>query len=154
MLVKIANDIDAVQTVQILWAEYWEGLGLSDEFQGFEEELLTLPGKYAAPKGMLAIAYVEGFPAGTIALRPLVADACELKRLYVRPPFRRRGVARGLLEWILEHARTLGYRSVYGDTLPTMNAAMQLYYDLGFRVIDRPYSDSPTPGAIYLELRI
>jgi GNAT superfamily N-acetyltransferase len=154
LIVKAANDREAVQAVQTLWVEYWKGLGLSGEFQGFEEELRTLPGKYAAPSGTLAIAYVDGSAAGTVALRPLVTDACELKRLYVRPQFRRRGVAHGLMEWIIEQARLLGYRTVHGDTLPTMNDAMQLYYSLGFRVIDHPYSNHPTPGAVYLELRI
>lgn len=154
LIVKLANDVQAIHAVQALWVEYWKGLGLSGDFQGFEEELRTLPGKYAAPRGILAIAYVEGSPAGTVALRPLVADACELKRLYVRPQFRRQGVARRLMEWIIEQARLLGYRTAHGDTLPTMNEALQFYFNLGFRVMDHPYSDNPTPGAVYLELRI
>jgi putative acetyltransferase len=154
LTVKLADDAETVQAVQTLWAEYWKDLGLPGEFQGFEEELRALPGRYAAPTGALAIAYVDDFPAGTVALRPLNRDACELKRLFVRPQLRRRGVARGLMEGIIERARLLGYRTAYGDTPPTMNDAIELYYDFGFRVIDRPYSNDPTPGAIYLELRI
>ena len=154
LTIKVANDVETVRTVQTLWEEYWKGLGLPREFQGFAEELRTLPGKYAAPTGALAIAYVDGFPAGTVALRPLGMDACEVKRLYVRPRFRRRGVGRGLMAWIIEQARLLGYRTVHGDTLPTMSDAMQMYREIGFHVMDHPYSNNPTPGAIYLELRL
>jgi GNAT superfamily N-acetyltransferase len=154
LTVKLAGDAETVQAVQTLWAEYWKGLGLPGDFQGFEEELRTLPGKYGVSTGALAIAYVDGSPAGTVALRPLNRDACELKRLFVRPQFRRRGVARGLMEWIIERARLLGYRTAYGDTLPIMNDAIELYYDFGFRVIDHPYSNDHSPGAIYFELRI
>jgi putative acetyltransferase len=154
LVINAADDLQTTQTVQLLWQEYWRGLGLPGEFQGFAEELRTLPGKYAAPKGALAIACLDDFPAGTVALRPIQMDACELKRLYVRPQFRRQGVGRALMKWIIEHARSLGYKTAYGDTLPMMTDAMQMYHDFGFRVMDRPYSDNPTPGAIYLELRL
>jgi len=154
LVISDANDPQAVLRVQVLWQEYWRGLGLPGKFQGFDEELRTLPGKYAAPKGVLAIATVDGLPAGTVALRPLGMDACELKRLYVRPQFRRRGIGCGLMKWIVERAKSLGYKTAHGDTLPVMTDAMQMYRDFGFRVMDRPYCDDPTPGAIYLELRI
>lgn len=154
LVIRAANDPETVQAVQTLWQEYWNALGLPGEFQGFEEELRTLPGKYAAPRGVLAIASLDGFPAGTVALRPLDLDACELKRLYVRPQFRRRGVGRALMKWIVDQARLLGYRTAHGDTLPMMTEAMQMYHDFGFRVMDHPFSRNPTPGAIYLELRL
>ncbi len=154
LAIKTANDPQTLQTIETLWQEYWTALGLSSEFQGFKEELRTLPGKYAPPGGALAIAILDGFPAGTVALRPLDLDACELKRLYVRPVFRRRGVGRALMKWIIEHARSRAYKKAYGDTLPVMTDAMQMYDDLGFRVIDHPYSNNPTPGAIYLELQL
>jgi GNAT superfamily N-acetyltransferase len=154
LVINAADDLRTTQTVQLLWKEYWAGLDLPGEFQGFDEELRTLPGKYAAPKGVLAIATLDGFPAGTVALRPLEMDACELKRLYVRPQFRRRGVGRALMKWIIERARSLGYKTAHGDTLPVMTDAMQMYRDFGFRVMDHPYSRNPTPGAIYLELRL
>lgn len=151
--IKLATDPEAVQGVQTLWKEYWSELGLPGGFQNFEEELRTLPGKYAAPRGALAIAYIDGLEAGAVALRPLDRNSCELKHLYVRPRFRRRGTGRRLMEWIIEHARVLGFRTVHGDTLPTMTQAMEMYHDLGFHIVDHPYSNDPTPGAIYLELR-
>jgi GNAT superfamily N-acetyltransferase len=154
LTIKVANDVETVRTVQTLWKEYWKALGLPSEFQGFAEEMRTLPGKYAAPGGTLAIAYVDGSPAATVALRPLGMDACEVKRLYVRPQFRRQGVGRGLMAWVIEQARLIGYKTVHGDTLPTMTGAMQMYRQIGFQVMDHAYSSNPTPGAIYLELRL
>ena len=149
--IRLADDLD---TVRVLWAEYWKELGLPQEFQGFEEELRTLPGNYSSPRGVLAIAYLDGVPAGTVALRPLSRMVCEVKRLYVRAQFRRQGVGRDLMEWILQQTRALGYRTVHGDTLPSMTDAIEMYRELGFQVMDHPYSDTPTPGAIYLELRL
>jgi len=147
--IQIADDMEKVRD---LWLEYWAELGLPGDFQGFDTELRTLPGKYGPPKGVAGTAYIDGMLAGTVALRPLSGEACEVKRLFVRPPFRRRGIGRALMEWIIREARQLGYRTVYGDTLPTMTDAMRMYQEFGFRILDRPYSKEPTPGAIYLEL--
>jgi hypothetical protein len=58
------------------------------------------------------------------------------------------------MEWVIGQARQLGYGKVYGDTLPTMTDAMQMYREIGFLILDRPYSNEPTPGAIYLELQL
>ena len=149
--IKTAEDMDKVRD---LWLEYWAELDLPGDFQGFDTELRTLPGKYGPPKGVLGTAYVNETLAGTVALRPLSGEACEVKRLYVSPPFRRRGIGRALMEWIIRQARQLGYARVHGDTLPTMNDAMRMYRELGFRVSEQPYSTDPTPGAIYLELRL
>jgi putative acetyltransferase len=113
-----------------------------------------LPGKYSSPRGALALAYIDQKPAGTVALRPLNGPACEVKRLYVRPEYRGKGIGRALMLWIIEHARGLGYTTMHGDTLPVMADALRMYRDMGFSVIDHPYSNTPTPGAIYLELRL
>jgi putative acetyltransferase len=142
------NDILAVQE---LWAEYWRSLGLSLDFQGFAEELRTLPGKYAPPAGRLLLVRIEGQPAGTAAFRPLRQDACEAKRLYVLPAWRRQGVAGSLLARLTEEARLCGYRDLYGDTLTNMTPALDLYRGMGFVEVG-PYSDKPTPGAIYMRL--
>jgi GNAT superfamily N-acetyltransferase len=145
-----ARDIAAVQE---LWSEYWRSLGFSPDFQGFEEELRTLPGKYAPPAGRLLLARIDGQPAGTAGFRPLRPDACEAKRLYVRPTYQRRGVAAALLAKLIEEARRAGYRELYGDTLGTMTSALDLYRRMGFVEVG-PYSDNPTPGAIYLRLSL
>lgn len=154
LIIAVTDTEEAVRAVQGLWLEYWQALGFSGEFQGFDVELQRLPGEYAAPRGRLGLAYIDRLAAGTIALRPLSEEACELKRLYVRPAFRRQGIARALLEWSLDQARRLGYRNVYGDTMPVMKDALKFYLQRGFRVIDHAYSENPTPGAIYLELTI
>jgi GNAT superfamily N-acetyltransferase len=145
-----ARDIGAVQE---LWSEYWRSLGLSLDFQNFGEELRTLPGKYAPPAGRLLLARIDGEPAATAAFRPLHPDACEAKRLYVRPAYRRRGVAGSLLAALVEEARRAGYRNLYGDTLTSMASALDLYRNMGFVEVG-PYSDNPTPGAIYLHLSL
>ena len=143
-------DVSAVQT---MWKEYWQEFGLAGHFQGFDEECRRLPGAYGPPGGALAIALMDGAPAGTVALRPLRDRACEVKRLYVRPPFRGRGIGPALIEWAIEHAKALGYATMHGDTLPAMAEALRMYARLGFRVVG-PYTGDPTPGAIYLELTL
>jgi putative acetyltransferase len=149
--IEIAADLDAVRA---LWTEYWASLGLPVRFQNFAAELQSLPGKYCEPRGALALAYIGEKPAGTVALRPLTESACEVKRLYVPPAFRGSGVGRALMRWIIQRAQDCGYTTMYGDTLPSMSDALRMYRDIGFVLIDRPYSDTPTPGAIYLELKL
>ena len=142
-----------VTAVRELWSEYWQSMGLPLDFQGFADELRGLPGKYAPPEGCLLLTRIDGQPAATAAFRPLRRDACEAKRLYVRPVFRRRGLAVSLLARLAEEARRAGYRDLYGDTLVTMASALDLYRRLGFQEIG-PYSDHPTPGAVYLHLSL
>jgi putative acetyltransferase len=127
-----------IAAVRSLWSEYWISLGFADDFQGFGEELRSLPGDYAPPRGLLLIASVGGAPAGALALRPLSEKTCEAKRLYVRPYFRGRNIGRALLERVIVSARSV-------------TAALKPYAALGFQRAG-PYSPSPTPSAIYLRL--
>ena len=145
-----AADIAAVQE---LWAEYWQSLGLPQDFQNFAEELRALPGKYAPPGGGLLLLRIDRHPAGTAAFRRLSPADCEAKRLYVRPAHRRQGVAASLLRSLIEEARRSGYRNLYADTLDSMASALDLYRGMGFEEVC-PYSDDPTPGAIYLRMRL
>jgi GNAT superfamily N-acetyltransferase len=138
-----------IARVQSLWREYWDSVNLPPDFQGFEAELRTLPGVYAPPAGRLLLATWEGEPAGTAALRRLSATACEAKRLYVRPRYRGKGVGGALVRTLIEEGRGAGYREMYGDSLPGMTEALQLYRRLGF-ADSMPYSPNPTPGAIFL----
>lgn len=139
----------------MIFREYGDGLGVDLSFQGFEQELATLPGLYAAPRGTLLLAWVEGELAGCCALRPLddvdVANAAEMKRLYVRPAFRRFGLGRLLAEAVLDAARQMGYSSVLLDTLDDMEAARALYEELGFVEVP-PYYHSPIAGSHYLRV--
>lgn len=138
-----------------IFREYAEGLQVDLCFQGFEAELAELPGEYSEPRGALLMAQIDDKLAGCCALRPLDAvdypNACEMKRLYVRPAFRRSGVGRQLVEAILDCARQAGYDCVLLDTLNEMETARALYQDLGFEEIP-PYYHSPIEGAHYLKV--
>lgn len=136
-----------------LIAEYGASLGVDLSFQGFEAELAQLPWEYRPPDGRLLLALVDAESAGCAALRPLAGGSCELKRLYVRPAFRRLGVGRTLTEAVLEAARAIGYRRVLLDTLPSMGRAQDLYRSLGFRE-RAPYRPNPVPGASFMELAL
>ena len=148
-----SEDPRAIEAVRELWTAYWHSLGLPQDFQGFADELRNLPGKYGPPTGRLLLVRIDGQSAGTAALRSLSDDACEAKRLYVHPSYRRRGIAGRLLAKLVEEARGCGYRSLYGDTLPTMVSALDLYRETGIVEVG-PYSENPTPGAIYLRLSL
>ena len=152
MTPSTAQELDATREI---FREYAQGLGVDLCFQGFEAELAGLPGDYAAPRGALLLARVDGAIAGCCALRPLDATdypgAAEMKRLYVRKPFRGFGLGRQLAEAALDLARQAGYDCVLLDTLDDMEAARALYEDLGFEPID-PYYHNPIPGAHYLKV--
>ena len=144
-------DTDAVRALLL---EYAEALGVDLCFQGFDRELAGLPGEYAPPRGSLLVARDEhGDAVGCVALRPLSDDACEMKRLYVRPAVRGSGLGRELALAVVEEARGLGYARMRLDTLPSMSAAARLYESLGFVDIE-PYYENPVPGARYLELEL
>lgn len=138
-------------TAKALFLEYAAGLGFDLCFQGFGEELATLPGKYAPPAGRLLLAWRGGEAVGCVALRPLADGACEMKRLYVRPAARGLQAGRRLAERICDEARAAGYRRIVLDTLPSMAEAVRLYTALGFRPV-APYVFNPIQGALFLGL--
>jgi len=152
-VIRPAEGSSDLAAVRQLWREYWRSIDLPDEFQGFGEELKGLPGVYGTEGGALLIACMENMPAGTIALRRLNDRAGEVKRLYLRPPFRGRGLGRYLLENVIERARAIGYGAIYADTLPGMTEALSLYARMGFETV-QPYASEPTPGAIFLKLSL
>lgn len=157
MVIDIATTAQDMACAAQLFREYAETLDWDLAFQNFEHELAHLPGDYALPRGALLLAYVDGALAGCCALRPLdsadTANAAEMKRLYVRKAFRGFGLGRQLTEATLDAARRAGYSSVLLDTLDDMEAARNLYTDLGFQSID-PYYHNPIPGAHYLKVDI
>ena len=139
--------------VKVLFEEYWRSFGFAPCFQNFAAEVAGLPGSYARPDGRLALGLINGEEAGCIALRRLDPERCEVKRLYVRPAFRGLGAGLALLEWVIAEACAAGYREMMGDTMPVMQRALAMYDRLGFERTD-PYGAHPTPGAIYLRLRL
>lgn len=147
----------ALDAVREIFREYAASLAVDLAFQDFEQELATLPGDYAMPRGALLLALVDGAVAGCCALRPLdttdYPNACEMKRLYVRPAFRGLGLGRQLAEAVMDAARVNAYDHVLLDTLDEMEAARTLYEDLGFREI-APYYHNPIPGAHYLKASV
>ncbi len=136
-------------TVRELFGEYAEGLGIDLTFQDFQTEMVNLPGKYAPPKGLVLLAWKADRPVGCVALRPIDDTRCEMKRLYVRPEMRSLQLGRRLAERICDDARSIGYRQICLDTLPTMTSAIRLYTALGFQPI-APYVFNPIEGAIFL----
>lgn len=139
--------------VRSLFEEYWASFGFTPCFQNFAAEVAGLPGKYAPPAGRLALALIGDAPAGCVALRQFDAARCEAKRLYVCPRFRGAGVGRALMEWAIAEARAAGYREMLGDTMPVMDRALAMYARMGFEQTG-PYDAEPTPGAIFLRLRL
>jgi ribosomal protein S18 acetylase RimI-like enzyme len=137
--------------VEGLFREYLATLGVDVTFQKVDQELSALPGRYARPQGCVLIARIKGESAGVVACRPLSPGLCEMKRLFVRPPFRGRGIARMLAEALIADARAAGHTAMALDTLGSMRAARALYAKLGFRPVP-PYYANPLPDVAYLGL--
>jgi putative acetyltransferase len=146
-------DASEADEVRALFREYQAELGVDLCFQGFDRELADLPGEYGPPHGSLLVASVDGELAGCVALRRLGDGVCEMKRLYVRPAFRRQRVGRALAEAVIATARDRGYLRMRLDTLPSMAQASALYRSLGFTEIE-PYYRNQVPGARFLELEL
>ena len=145
---------EPVEPAREILREYASSLHIDLCFQNFEAELAALPGEYAAPSGRLLLAFVDGALAACGGFRALPdaddANACEMKRLFVRPAFRRFGLGRALAEALLDEARRAGYSVMLLDTLDEMESARELYASLGFVEV-APYYFNPIPGAHYLK---
>ncbi len=147
-----AASSEQVEQARQLFLEYANSLPFSLDFQHFEDELKNLPGAYAPPSGRLLLAYHDGQVAGCVALRPLDHEVAEMKRLYVRPDYRGKGVGRALVDGVIDEARSIGYQRMRLDTVESsMKDAIALYRRRGFREI-AAYRTNPIAGALYLEL--
>ena len=146
-----------LDAARAIFREYADSLPIDLGFQDFDGELACLPGDYAAPHGVLLLAYADQALAGCGALRPLAdvdhANACEMKRLFVRRPFRRFGLGRLLAQALMDRARGIGYSVMLLDTLDEMESARELYTTLGFAEV-APYYFNPIPGAHYLKAQL
>jgi len=148
-----AHSENRLHTIRELFQEYADSLEIDLCFQNFQQELATLPGQYAPPAGRLLLALDGEATAGCVALRPIDPQTAEMKRLYVRPAFRRNGTGRRLARAIIEEAGHIGYARIRLDTLLTMTEAISLYQSLGFQSIP-PYNDNPSASAKFMELKL
>ena len=137
--------------VKSLFSEYASSLGIDLSFQDFDRELVALPGEYAPPNGSILIARRGSQIVGCVAIRGMSNEICEMKRLYVKPGFRGRGLGKSLALRVIQEAKRRGYRKMRLDTLPSMVRALGLYESLGFKQIS-PYRYNPIQGAVFLEL--
>jgi putative acetyltransferase len=142
-----------LEAVRKLFKEYSDSLNFELCFQNFDEELANLPGQYVPPSGCVLLAMYQDQSAGCVAIRRIDEGVCEMKRLYVRPQFRRQGIGRALADTVIERAKKAGYSRMRLDTAPTMDAAKELYTSLGFRKIS-PYRYNPLKGAVFMELTL
>jgi ribosomal protein S18 acetylase RimI-like enzyme len=153
--VRPAQGAEDLAAVIVLFRAYAASLDVDLAYQGFEEEMAAMPGKYAPPCGVLLLARgANGAALGAVALRPVEpAGCCEMKRLYVAPEGRGLGVGEALVRALLTEARRIGYREVRLDTLPSMATAFALYRKLGFQEM-APYYDTPVAGTRFLRLAL
>lgn len=149
---ELAAQVDLARQ---LFREYADSLGFDLCFQSFQQELDNLPGDYTPPNGRLLLAFKNDVASGCVALHAFGnANACEMKRLYVRPDYRGEGIGLALASRAIEEARVSGYTSMLLDTVePIMGRAVAMYRSLGFREIPA-YRENPIPGALYMELKL
>ena len=147
----VPAQVEDLPTVKMLFSEYASSLGIDLSFQDFNRELAELPGEYAPPNGSILIARKESEAVGCVAMRCISNEICEMKRLYVRPRFRRKGLGKRLAVSAIQEAKRRDYHRMRLDTLPSMREALALYESLGFRQIS-PYRYNPIQGAVFLEL--
>ncbi len=155
-MLKVLHAESEAQIIEArtLFREYETSMDLDLCFQGFEEELRDLPGKYARPDGRLLLAYSEERLAGCVVLRKLETAVCEMKRLFVRDEFRGQKIGISLIEHLIAEAREIGYGKMRLDTHPPkMGKAVKLYESLGFSPIS-PYYDNPNEDVLYMELTL
>ncbi len=152
MRIVQAGSPEEIEQARELFEEYAAWLEISPCFQNFDKEMAELPGDYAPPSGRLLLAFLNDQLGGCVALRDIGEGTCEMKRLYLRPNVRGKGLGRELAQAIIDEARLIGYQRMCLDTLPDrMDHALALYRLLGFKEI-RPYYDNPVPGATFMEL--
>lgn len=158
MSIEIKLGYDSLEAIRQLFQEYTEFLIQGDALfkdylavQNYEDELNQLEAKYGLPKGRLYLTYVNQTLAGCIGLKFIDDQTCEMKRLYVRPKFRNKQIARRLIDQIIEDAKEIGYQSMMLDTLPFLQSAIHLYKQYGFYEVPS-YNNSPMDSSIYMKL--
>ena len=157
-MIRLVNAYSYEDEVKELFSEYTAMLIEGDsqfkeylEIQNYDAELEDLEYKYALPYGRLYLVYCGESLAGCIGLRKISNDICEMKRLYVRPHFRKNGIGDFLVKRIIADAKEIGYSEMRLDTLPFLKSAEKLYRKNGFYEIPC-YNNSPMDNSIYMQL--
>jgi ribosomal protein S18 acetylase RimI-like enzyme len=153
MNIEIISAYDHLDDVRKLFIEYQTSLGIDLCFQNYEEELKSLPGKYASPDGRLYMITIDEEIAGCIALRRFDKTRCEMKRLYIRPQYRGHHCGQLLVEKIIQEAKIIGYEEMVLDTLSSLKSAVSLYQRNGFIEVN-PYYDNPLQDVLYFKLKL
>lgn len=153
MIIVPAQSDDQIAAARNLFVEYSEYLDVDFCFQGFQQELDGLPGAYAPPDGRLLLVIDDDQPVGCVAVRKLDDGICEMKRLYVKPAYRGKGLGRRLAEAIVAEARAIGYRKMRLDSLASLKEAAAMYRSLGFVEIPA-YRYNPLPDAVFMEMEL
>ena len=153
MKIDIKAAYDDLENIKLLFNEYTTMLGVNLAFQGYDDEIKNLPGKYAMPYGRLYIAYYDNKAAGCIALRKFGNDGCEMKRLFVRPEYRHLKIGKKLVDKIIEDARELKYKYMVLDTLSNLHEAVSLYRKSGFQEVEA-YYENPLDNVLYFKLEL
>ncbi|HGY54716.1 MAG TPA: GNAT family N-acetyltransferase [Caldithrix abyssi] len=150
-MIVLAENKEQLEHIRRLFREYERFLGEDLHFQKFEEELANLPADYGPPDGVLLLLMEDGKAVGCGALRRLDEGVCELKRLFIQPEIRGRGLGRQMVRRLIDEAVRLGYNRMVLDTLDRLDAANRLYRSMGF-VQTEPYYHNPLKGVLYWEL--
>jgi GNAT superfamily N-acetyltransferase len=151
--ISIARAPTDYQAARAIIRRYESWLGMDLSFQGFDAEMNSLPSVYGPPRGAMIIAYQNKRPIGCVGLRDLGGSCCELKRMFVFPEYRTRGVGSMLFERFMRVADELGYHAVRLDTLKRLVKALRLYRKAGFAEIPG-YRYNPDPEAVFMQLEI
>ena len=149
---RCSTDSDFSSAMQMT-KDYIRWLNIDLSFQDIDRELTNFPSMYGPPNGLFLLAWHRGELGGGVGLRMLETGICEMKRLFVYDPFKRKGVGCSLCTAIIKEAMNMGYDKMRLDTLGRMKAAKRLYKNLGFREIE-PYRFNPDPTTKYMELSL
>lgn len=153
MKIDIKAAYDDLENIKLLFNEYTTMLGVNLAFQGYDDEIKNLPGKYAMPYGRLYIAYYDNKATGCIALRKFGNDGCEMKRLFVRPEYRHLKIGKKLVNKIIDDAHELKYKYMVLDTLSNLQGAVALYKKSGSQEVEA-YYENPLDNVLYFKLNL
>ncbi len=142
-----------IPQVRELVVEYVHQLNRDLSFQNIDAELNDLAAKYTPPQGEVLIAVEDNRAYGMVAYHKHSPVRCEMKRLYVRQDARGLHLGDGLVNGIIECARSSGYKEMVLDTLTYMEAAIHLYKKYGFEECE-PYYNNPMDDVIYMIKRL